>query len=195
MKAAVCHRSSRLSQIPWCWVCCDYLPSRPTAVASTSTAGDPSTTPRFLLSIYTSDWKIDMLEATLPDAWQYKVTAGTGRPGVGILDKLQQQVWSQVPSQWGSANNNYLSRSALRFTLQGRWATKKQTLFQSRSESMTSSDVLLSGCLWLWGTGHYGRLNYRGRGRGDYETRNFRALRNQAQTHNKSWSLNDEVSA
>ena len=36
-------------------------------------------------SSHTSDVKINTLLATLPDAWHYRVSAGTGRPGVSIL--------------------------------------------------------------------------------------------------------------
>ena len=34
---------------------------------------------------HTSDLKIGIPVATLPDAWHYKVSAGTGQPGVSIL--------------------------------------------------------------------------------------------------------------
>ena len=36
-------------------------------------------------SSHTSDLKITTPVATLPDAWRYRVSAGTGRPGVSIL--------------------------------------------------------------------------------------------------------------
>ena len=36
-------------------------------------------------SSHTSDSKIGTPVATLPDAWRYRVSAGTGRPGVSIL--------------------------------------------------------------------------------------------------------------
>ena len=36
-------------------------------------------------SSHTSDFKIDTPVATLPGAWRYRVSAGTGRPGVSIL--------------------------------------------------------------------------------------------------------------
>ena len=36
-------------------------------------------------SSHTSDLKIGTLVATLPGAWRYRVSAGTGRPGVSIL--------------------------------------------------------------------------------------------------------------
>ena len=39
----------------------------------------------FLGSSHTSDSKIGTPVATLPGAWRYWVSAGTGRPGVSIL--------------------------------------------------------------------------------------------------------------
>ena len=36
-------------------------------------------------SSHTSDSKIGTPVASLPGAWRYKVSAGTGRPGVSIL--------------------------------------------------------------------------------------------------------------
>ena len=36
-------------------------------------------------SNHTSDFKIGTPVATLPGAWRYRVSAGTGRPGVSIL--------------------------------------------------------------------------------------------------------------
>ena len=36
-------------------------------------------------SSHTSDFKIDTPVATLPGAWRYRVSTGTGRPGVSIL--------------------------------------------------------------------------------------------------------------
>ena len=39
----------------------------------------------FLGSSHTSDLKIGTPVATLPGAWHYRVSTGTGRPGVSIL--------------------------------------------------------------------------------------------------------------
>ena len=39
----------------------------------------------FSRSSHTSDLKIGTPVATLPDAWHYRVSTGTGRPGVSIL--------------------------------------------------------------------------------------------------------------
>ena len=36
-------------------------------------------------SIHTSDLKIGTPVASLPGAWRYRVSAGTGRPGVSLL--------------------------------------------------------------------------------------------------------------
>ena len=58
--------------------------------ASASRATDPRLDSRlrcrdFTRSCHTSDLKIDTPVATLPGAWRYRVSAGTGRPGVSIL--------------------------------------------------------------------------------------------------------------
>ena len=45
----------------------------------------PGSNPDFLGSSHTSDSKIGTPVATLPGAWRYRVSAGTGRPGVSIL--------------------------------------------------------------------------------------------------------------
>ena len=56
---------------------------------SASGAGDPGFESRwrrdFSGSSHTSDLKIGTPVATLPGAWRYRVSAGTGRPGVSIL--------------------------------------------------------------------------------------------------------------
>ena len=41
--------------------------------------------PDFSGSSHTSDFKIGTPVATLPGAWRYRVSTGTGRPGVSIL--------------------------------------------------------------------------------------------------------------
>ena len=57
--------------------------------ASTSRAEDPGCEFRlwrdFSVLHHTSDLKIGTPVATLPDAWRYRVSAGTGWPGVSIL--------------------------------------------------------------------------------------------------------------
>ena len=57
--------------------------------ASASGAEDPGFESRlrrgFSGSSHTSDFKIGSPVATLPGAWHYRVSAGTGRPGVSIL--------------------------------------------------------------------------------------------------------------
>ena len=45
----------------------------------------PLATGFFSGSSHTSDLKIGTPLATLPGAWRYRVSAGTGRPGVSIL--------------------------------------------------------------------------------------------------------------
>ena len=47
-------------------------------------------------SSHTSDSKIGTPVATLPDAWRYRVRAGTGRPGVSR--KFDPQLLSQCGS-------------------------------------------------------------------------------------------------
>ena len=57
--------------------------------ASASRAEDPGFESRlrrdFSGSSHTSDSKIGFSVATLPGAWRYRVSTGTGRPGVNIL--------------------------------------------------------------------------------------------------------------
>ena len=57
--------------------------------ASASREEDPGLESRlsrdFSGSSHTSDLKIGTPVATLPGAWRYRVSAGTGRPGVSIL--------------------------------------------------------------------------------------------------------------
>ena len=57
--------------------------------ASASRAEDPGFESRFHRifsgSSHTSDLKIGIPVATLPGAWRYRVSTGTGRPGVSIL--------------------------------------------------------------------------------------------------------------
>ena len=57
--------------------------------ASASGAEDPGFQSRlrrdFSGSSHTSDFKIGTPVANLPGAWHYRVSAGTGRPGVSIL--------------------------------------------------------------------------------------------------------------
>ena len=57
--------------------------------ASASGAEDPGFESRlrqdFSRSSHTSDLKIGTAVATLPGAWHYRVSAGTGQPGVSIL--------------------------------------------------------------------------------------------------------------
>ena len=57
--------------------------------ASASGAEDPGFESRwrrdFSGSSHASDFKIGTPVATLPGAWRYRVSAGTGRPGVSLL--------------------------------------------------------------------------------------------------------------
>ena len=47
----------------------------------------------FPRSSHTSDLKIGTPVATLPGAWRYRVSAGTGRPGVSILWLGEVESW------------------------------------------------------------------------------------------------------
>ena len=65
-------------------------PRWPSGRASASRAEGPGFESRlrrdfFLGSSHTSDLKIGTPVATLPGAWRYRVSTGTGRPGVSIL--------------------------------------------------------------------------------------------------------------
>ena len=61
----------------------------PVVKAPASGAEDPGFESRlerdFSGSSHTSDLQIRTPEATLPGAWQYRASAGTGRPGVSIV--------------------------------------------------------------------------------------------------------------
>ena len=46
---------------------------------------NPASAGIFSESSHTSDLNIGTPVATLPGAWRYKVSTGTGRPGVSIL--------------------------------------------------------------------------------------------------------------
>ena len=68
----------------------EHAPPRwPSGKASASRAEDPGFDPVcdgiFSGSSHTSDSKIGTPVATLPGSWCYRVSAGTGRPGVSIL--------------------------------------------------------------------------------------------------------------
>ena len=67
-----------------------YAPPRwPSGKASASRAEDPGFESRlrrdFFGSSHTSDLKIGTPVATLPVDWRYRVSTGTGWPGVSIL--------------------------------------------------------------------------------------------------------------
>ena len=65
--------------------------------ASASGAEDPGFQSRlrrgFSWSSHTSDFKIGILVATRPGAGRYRVSAGTGRPGVSILWLGEVESW------------------------------------------------------------------------------------------------------
>ena len=76
-----------------------WVPPRwPSGKASASRAEDPGFEFRLRrdfigVESHTSDLKIDTPVATLPGAWCYRVSAGTGRPGVSILRLGEVESW------------------------------------------------------------------------------------------------------
>ena len=69
---------------------CSQPPRWPSCKASISRAAAPGFNSRFLQGEFSgsgdpSDLKIGTPEATLPDAWCYRVSAVTGLPGFSIL--------------------------------------------------------------------------------------------------------------
>ena len=97
-------------------------------------------------SSHTSDLKIGTPVATLPDAWRYRVSAGTGRPGVSILwlgevDCLICNFCLSV-----AAREIVWADPTLRCTslLLGRWATNKQTLYSKGKNIDPLSQLLCS---------------------------------------------------
>ena len=66
-------------------------------MASASAAEDPGFESRlrrdFSGSSHTSDLKIGTPVATLPGTWHYRISAGTGRPGVSILRLGEVESW------------------------------------------------------------------------------------------------------
>ena len=76
-----CFCNSSVSVTPWC-----QPPRWPSGKAFASILGsNPAGDRIFSGSSHTSDFKIGTPVAILPGAWCYRVSAGTGRPGVSIL--------------------------------------------------------------------------------------------------------------
>ena len=61
------------------------VPIRPVPKYPVTAGSNPACAGIFSGSSHTSDLKIGTSVATLPGAWRYRVSAGTGRPGVSIL--------------------------------------------------------------------------------------------------------------
>ena len=79
------HASTGCCDASWHCLLCVFLPPHwPTGKASASEA-NPACARIFSGSSHTSDLKIGTLVAALPGAWRYRVSAGTGQPGVSIL--------------------------------------------------------------------------------------------------------------
>ena len=78
-----------VSLVAACLHCLDGLVVK----ASASRAEDPGFESRdFSGSSHTSDAKIDTPVATLPGASRYRVSTGTGRPGVSILGEVESLI-------------------------------------------------------------------------------------------------------
>ena len=103
------HRVVNLS-LSYRMVFCFYRFAGQVAKASAPRAADRGIDSRLRLdfsgSSHTSDLKIGTPVATLPDAWRYRVRAGTGLPGVSILwlGEMESLVCSFL-SQCGSTQN------------------------------------------------------------------------------------------
>ena len=99
---------------------------------SASRAEDPGFESRlrqdFSGSSHTSDLKIDTPVATLPGAWSYGISVGTGRPGVSILwlGEVESLIFNFYLSV--AARKIVFADPSLRYTrmLLGRLATTKQ---------------------------------------------------------------------
>ena len=71
-----------------CWTCMDRLSGLVVKVSASrakDSGFDSHLRRDFSGSSHTSDLKIGTPVATLPGAWRYRVSIGTGRPGVSIL--------------------------------------------------------------------------------------------------------------
>ena len=117
--------------------------------ASTPGTEDPGFESRlrrdFSGSSHTSDFKIGIPVDTLPGAWYYRVSAGTGWPGVSILwlgemESLVSKVYLSV-----AAHNIVWADPYLRYTsmLLGHEATNQQT---SKATVQTPESVQLLFC-------------------------------------------------
>ena len=88
--------------------------------ASASRAEDPGFESRlrrvFSRSSHTSDLKIDTPVATLTGAWHYRVSAGTGRPGVSILWLGEVESWLCNFYLSVAARKTVLADPSLRYT-------------------------------------------------------------------------------
>ena len=61
------------------------VPIRPVPKYPVTPGSNPACDRIFSGSSHTSDLKIGTPAATLPGAWRYRISAGTGWPGVSIL--------------------------------------------------------------------------------------------------------------
>ena len=91
-------------------------------------------------SIHTSDLKIGTPVATLPSAWCYRVSTGTGRPGVSILWLGEVKSWICNFFLSVAARKIVWADPSLRYTsmLLGCWATNQQTNCCSQIRHLTA---------------------------------------------------------
>ena len=102
---------------------------------------NPACSEIFLGSSHTHDLKIGTPVATLPGAWRYRVSAGTGQPGVSILwlGKMESLVCNFYLSM--AAHKIVWADPSLRYTcmLLGHQAANKQLL-------CSSTELAATGC-------------------------------------------------
>ena len=93
-------------------------------------ASNPACDGIFSGSSHTSDLKNGTPVATLPGAWRYRVSAGTGRPDASILWLGEMESWICNFYLSVAARNIVWADPSLRYTrmLLGRQATNKQTM-------------------------------------------------------------------
>ena len=109
----------------------------------------------FFPSSHTSDLKIGTPVATLPGAWHYRVSAGTGQPGVSILwlGEVENLICNFYLSV--TARKIVWTDPSLRYTrmLLGRYATNKKTLTKANNKDelwvILRRTVLFVSFLWV----------------------------------------------
>ena len=146
----LCTHLPRITQL--CALCCPDRLVGLVVKASASRAEGPGFESRagiFSGSSHTSDFKIDTPVATLPGAWRYGVSAGTGRPGVSILwlGEMESVICSFYLSV--AARKIVCADPSLRYLLACCWdvkqPTNKQTVLSWGNHNTTSLFTLHLG--------------------------------------------------